>query len=139
MKFERTAKGFFNYKKQYQLPFMKRIAVKCSDPRTLETYNFVWNINIFKTSTIIVFKKCFMFYLRNLRKRIFPQKGLLCFFKLIYDVSWDGCKIIFDNTDVLKITIFTSTARFLISVLSVLIEHLLQLCERFFFLFSVSL
>ena len=41
MKFKRITKRNFNQEKHYQLPFMKQIVVKSSDPRALETYNFI--------------------------------------------------------------------------------------------------
>ena len=41
MKFNRTSKEPFNLKKRYQLPFMKRIVIKSSDPQRLEAYNFI--------------------------------------------------------------------------------------------------
>ena len=79
-----------------QLPFMKRIIMKCY-PRALKSYNFVqehWRATIlFKISTLLNLPvlsslqrvTCFI-----LRVDFFQKHSLLYFFKFVHNMFWDN-------------------------------------------------
>ena len=73
---------------------------------------------VLKLGTLNYFENTFTSFMLYLKRRVFSQKGLLFFFKLIYDMPWNGCyqrlKKKSDIANVLKITIFPSSVRFLI-------------------------
>ena len=93
---------------------MERIIVKPPYTGTLKSYNFVWNIDILWSSSLIVITKGFMLYLMS---RVFPQKSLLYFSKLIYNMFWDSWYERLENNFwyriVLKIKILLYNVRFL--------------------------
>ena len=92
---------------------MKWIIIKSSYPGTSKSYNFVWNVSIFKSSTLNVITKSFMIYLRS-----FFMKSRLCFFKFAQNMFWNShykwLETISDIVIVLKIMIFPYSVSFLI-------------------------
>ena len=106
---------------------------KSSYPGALKSYNFVLNIKIFQSSTLIVITKGFMLYLRS---GIFPNKSLLYFFKFICNMFWDTrykwlknnfwYRYCFRNNN------FPSSVTFLIFDIFNLVEYLLHSYKFFF-------
>ena len=98
---------------------MKIIIINSSYHGALNSYNFVWNINFFKSFSFAIFTKNFMFYLKSI---VFPHtKSLLCFSKFIPNeqlLFWDSCCKWLENnfwySYVLKIRIFSSSIMFLV-------------------------
>ena len=109
---------------------MKRIIIKCSYPKALKSYNFVWNIrnySRYKEFHVLSLKKS---YSRKKSFCICLSSLTICFGTVLINDS----KTIFDVAIILKITIFPSNVTFSFSIFPKFVKYLLQCYKNFSFL-----
>ena len=106
---------------------MKRIIIKCSYPKALKSYNFVWNIrnySRYKELHVLSLKKS---YSRKKSFCICLSSLTICFGTVLINDP----KTIFDVAIVLKITIFPSNVSFSFSIFLKFVKYLLQCFKNF--------